>query len=229
MIVQTWVDVLQQSFYALLQGVIGFIPNLLFAIVIFVIGWFIGSILGRVVGQAIKAIKVDHALKTAGVEDIVNRAGFALDAGEFVGGLVKWFVIVVFLLASLQVLGLTQVTFFLQQVVLSYVPQVIVAVMVLLVGAVIAEVAQSVVGGAARAAGIASAGFVGAVARWSIWIFAIIVALSQLGIGTQYFQTLFTGLVVALSLAFGLSFGLGGQETAARVLDRMRDQMKHTR
>lgn len=229
MIVQTWVDVLQQSFYALLQGVIGFIPNLLFAIIIFVVGWFIGSILGRVIAQAIKAIKVDHALKTAGVEDIVNRAGFSLDAGEFVGGLVKWFVIVVFLLASLQVLGLTQVTFFLQQVVLSYVPQVIVAVMILLVGAVIAELAQSVVGGAARAAGIASAGFAGAVARWSIWIFAIIVALSQLGIGTQYFQTLFTGLVVALSLAFGLSFGLGGQESAARFLDKMREQIKHTR
>ena len=141
----------------------------------------------------------------------------------------KWFVIIVFLLSSLQVLGLTQVTFFLQQVVLSYVPQVIVAVLILLVGAVIAEVAQSVVGGAARAAGIASAGFAGAVARWSIWIFAIIVALSQLGIGTQYFQTLFTGLVVALSLAFGLSFGLGGQESAARFLDKMREQIKHTR
>ena len=229
MIVQTWVDVLQQSFYMLLQGVIGFIPNLLFAVIIFVVGWFIGSILGRVIAQAIKAIKVDHALKTAGVEDIVNRAGFSLDAGEFLGGLVKWFVIIVFLMASLQVLGLTQVTFFLQQVVLSYVPQVIVAVMILLVGAVIAELAQSVVGGAGRAAGTASAGLVAAGARWSIWIFAIIVALSQLGIGTQYFQTLFTGLVVALSLAFGLSFGLGGQESAARFLDKMREQIKHTR
>ena len=229
MIVQTWVDVLQQSFYGLLQGLVGFIPNVLFAIIIFVVGWFIGSILGRVIAQAIKAIKVDHALKTAGVEDIVNRAGFSLDSGEFLGGLVKWFVIVVFLLASLQVLGLTQVTFFLQQVVLSYVPQVIVAVLILLVAAVIAEVAQNVVGGAARAAGIASAGFAGAVARWSIWIFAIIVALSQLGIGTQYFQTLFTGLVVALSLAFGLAFGLGGQESASRFLDKMREQIKHSR
>jgi len=72
MIVQTWVDVLQQSFYLLLQGVIGFIPNLLFAIIIFVVGWFIGSILGRVIAQAVRAIKVDHALKTAGVEDVVN-------------------------------------------------------------------------------------------------------------------------------------------------------------
>jgi hypothetical protein len=227
MIVQTWVDVLQQSFYSLLEGVVGFIPNVLFAVIIFVIGWFIGSILGRVIAQAVKAIKVDHALKTAGVEDVVNRAGFSLDSGEFLGGLVKWFIIVVFLLTSLQVLGLTQVTFFLQQIVISYVPQVIVAVLILLVAAVIAEVAQSVVTGAARAAGIASAGFAGTVARWSIWIFAIVVALSQLGIGTQYFQTLFTGLVVALSLAFGLAFGLGGQESASRFLDRAREQMKH--
>ncbi|MBC7836700.1 hypothetical protein H7X87_02895 [Acetobacteraceae bacterium] len=227
MIVQTWVDVLRSSFADLLASTVSFIPNLLFAIIIFVIGWFIGSLLGRVVAQAIRAIKVDHALRSAGVEDVVRRAGYALDSGAFLGALVKWFVIIVFLMAALQVLGLTAVTLFLNQIVVSFLPAVIVAVLILLVAAVIAEVAQGIVVGSARAAGIRSAGFAGAVTKWAIWGFAIIVALSQLGIATQYFQTLFMGIVVALSLAFGLSFGLGGQEAAARYIEKMRDQISH--
>jgi hypothetical protein len=227
MVIQTWVQVLQQSFYNLLWGVVSFIPNFVFAVIIFLIGWFVGVLLGRVVDEAIKAIRVDHALRAAGLEDVMHRAGYKLNSGAFVGALVKWFVIIVFLMASLQLLGLAQVTYFLQQIVLSFLPQVIVAVLVLLVAAVVAEVAQGVVAGAARAAGIRSAGFAGTMAKWAIWGFAIIVALSQIGIATAYFQTLFTGLVVALSLAFGLAFGLGGQEAAARFIEKTRDGMSN--
>ena len=225
MYVSNWVMVLQQSFNNLLWGVVNFIPNLLFAVIIFVIGWFIGSLLGRVVGEAVKAIRVDHALRSAGVEEVVNRSGYSLNSGAFLGALVKWFVIIVFLLASLQALGLTQVTLFLQLGLLPFLARVIVAVLIIIVAAVVAQVAQGVVAGAARAAGVTSAGFAGTVARWAIWIFAILAALDQLGV-TPFLQTLFTGVVVALSLAFGLAFGLGGQEAAARFIDRQRESMK---
>ncbi len=226
MILQQWADVLQQSFNGLLSGLVAFLPNLVFAIIIFIIGWFIGTLLGRVVMEAIRAIRVDHALKTAGLDEVVNRAGYTLNSGAFLGELVKWFVIIVFLLASLQALGLTQVTLFLQLGLLPFLGKVIVAVLVILVAAVVAEVAQSVVAGAARAAGVRSAGVAGTIARYAIWVFAVLVALETLGVG-PYFQTLFTGAVVALSLAFGLAFGLGGQEAAARYIDRTRDSMKH--
>jgi hypothetical protein len=226
MIVQSWVEVFQSSFANLLASTISFLPSLILAIIIFVVGWFVGALLGRVVAQAIRAIKVDQALRSAGVGDIVSRAGYSLDSGAFVGALVKWFIVIVFLMWALQVLALTPVTLFLQQVVVSFLPQVIVAVLIILIGAVIAEVVQNVVTGAARAAGIRSAGFAGTLARWSIWVFAIAVALSQLGIGAQYFQTLFMGIVVALALAFGLSFGLGGQEAAARFIEKTREQIK---
>lgn len=228
MYLQTWASVLQQSFSDLLQSSIAFIPNLIVAVVVFLVGWFLGSVIGRVIAQAVRIAKVDHALKSAGVEEIVKRAGYTLDSGAFLGGLVKWFIIIVFFMFSLQVLNLTAVTLFLNQIVLSFLPAVIVAVLILLVAAVIAEVAQGVVVGAARAAGIRSAGFAGTVTRWAIWGFAIIIALSQVGIGSQYFQTLFLGIVVALSLAFGLAFGLGGQESASRFLEKTREQMnKH--
>jgi len=225
MFIQNSVQVLQQSFYNLLWGVSNFIPNLLFAIIIFLIGWFIGSLLGRVVAEAIKALQVDQGLRMAGFGDVMHRAGYQLNTGAFIGALVKWFVIIVFLMAALQMLGLSIVTYFLQQIIVQFLPQVIVAVFILLVAAIVAEVAQGVVAGAARAAGIRSAGFAGTAAKWAIWSFAVIAALSQLGIATAYFQTLFTGLVVALSLAFGLAFGLGGQEAAARFIEKTRDQI----
>ena len=216
-----------QSFYNLLWGVAAFIPNFLAAVIIFIVGWIVGAFLGRIVAEAIRALQLDHLLKMGGVDEVMHRAGYSLNSGKFIGALVKWFVILVFLMAALQIIGLSIVTFFLQQIVLQFLPQVIVAVFILLVAAVVAEVAQGVVAGSARAAGIRSAGFAGTVAKWAIWVFAIIAALSQIGIATAYFQTLFTGLVVALSLAFGLAFGLGGQDAAARFIEKTREGMNN--
>jgi hypothetical protein len=220
---------MQQSFQSLLYGLVTFLPMLVFAIVVFVIGWVIGIIVGRFVSQVVHSLKIDAALRNAGVEDAVRNAGYKLDSGAFVGGLFRWFIIIVFLLASLEILGLTQVTLFLDQIVLFYLPQVIVAVLILLAGAVIGQVVQNVVSGSARAAGLVSAGFVGAMARWAIWFIAILAALTQLGIAAGILQTLFMGVVVALALAFGLAFGLGGQHAAARFLDRMSEEMQSRR
>jgi hypothetical protein len=97
--------------------------------------------------------------------------------------------------------------------------------LILLVAVVIAEAMRKLVVGSAKAANIKSAGFLGAVTKWAIWIFAILAALLQLGIAVTFLQTLFTGVVVALSLAFGLSFGLGGQTAAARYIEHLRGEM----
>lgn len=225
MLLNTWLEVLQQSFQNLLSGVVSFIPNLVVAVVIFVIGWLIGSILARVVEQIIKAIRVDNALRSAGLEDVLSRAGITLNSGGFLGALVKWFVIVVFLVAALEVLGLSQVNAFLQQVVLLYLPQVIVAVLILLVAAVVADVMRRVVISSAKAAGMMSAHFLGVVTQWAIWVFAALTALGQLGVASPFVQTLFTGIVVAVSLAFGLAFGLGGQDAAGRFLEKLRQEI----
>lgn len=226
MIVQTWIEVLQASFQSLVAGLIQFIPNLVLAIIIFVLGWFVGSIIGRVIAQLIKAVQIDQALKSAGIDEVIERAGFRLDSGKFIGGLVKWFVIVLFLVASLQILGLTQVNLFIQQVVLLYLPQVIVAALIIVVGAVVADTSARIISGAVQAAGMSSAGLAGTIARYAIWVFAILAALGQLGVATPFVQTLFTGIVVALSLAFGLAFGLGGQDAAGRFVERVRNEIK---
>ena len=225
MLVQTWTEVFTQSVQDIGAGLIQFIPDLFVALVIFVLGWIVGAVLGRIVSQIIKSIKVDNALRGAGLEEVFNRAGFNLDSGRFLGGLVKWFIIVIFLVASLEVLGLSQVTIFLQTVVLLYLPNVIVAVLILLVAAVIADVMQNVVVGSAKAANFGSAHFLGSVTRWSIWIFAILAALNQLGVASAFVQTIFTGVIVALSLALGLAFGLGGQDAAARYIEKVKTEV----
>lgn len=222
--IYTWSDVLSLSFKNLWLGVSQFIPNLFAAIVIVLVGWGIGVLFGRVVSQIVKSIKIDEALRRAGVEDFLNKGGLNLNSGAFLGGLVRWFVILVFLIAALDVLKLSQVTTFLRDI-LNYLPQVIVAVLILVVAAVVSDVMKRIVMSSAMTTGIASAGFLATITKWAIWIFAILVALSQLGIAVGFIQTIFTGLVVALSLGLGLSFGLGGQEAASKVIDRISKEM----
>lgn len=219
-------EVLVTSFQDIWNGVVNFLPNLIIAIVLLLIGWLVGALLGRAVDQIIRALKVDQALKNAGVDKAMEKTGYRLNSGAFLGGLVKWFVIVVFLVAALDVVGLTQVNEFLRQVVLLYLPQVIVAVVILIVAAIVADFMEGLVVGSAKAAGASSANFLGTVTKWAIWIFAIMAALFQLGIATTFLQTLFTGIVVAIALALGLSFGLGGKDAAARYIEYLRNRME---
>lgn len=221
----TWRDVLTLSLQNLWVGVVNFIPSLVIAIIIVIIGWLIGALFGRAIWQVFRSLKVDEALRRAGFEGFLRRGGIKLDSGAFVGGLVKWFVIVVFLVAAFDILGLTQVNVFLQEVVLVYLPRVIVAALVLLVAGVIGDVVQKMVIAAAKTAEVSTAHFAGAIAKWAIWIFAILVALAQLQIAPQFATTLFTGVVIAISLAIGLAFGLGGQEAAGRFVERLRGEM----
>jgi len=220
MAISTWSEVLSLSFKNLWLGVVGFVPNLVVAIVIILLGWGIGVLFGRVVSQIIKAIKIDEALRRAGVENFLNKGGLNLNSGNFLGGLVRWFIILVFLVGAFDVLHLSQVTLFLKDI-LNYLPQVIVAVLILIAAGMVADAMKKVVLSSAMTAEISSAGFLATATKWTIWVFAILVALSQLGIAAGFVQTIFTGLVVALSLGLGLAFGLGGQEAAGRVIERL--------
>lgn len=227
MIINTWGNVLNNSFQSLWAGIIMFIPSLIVAIVILLIGWAIGILIEKGVERFFKMMKFDEALKKAGFEILVKRAGMNLNSGRFLGSLIKYFIVVVFLIASFDVLGLNQVTAFLQQVVLGFLPQLIIAVLILLVGVVVGDVMNRVVVASTRTAGITSANFLGTVTRWGIWVFTILIALSQMGVAGAFIQTLFTGFVVAVSLAIGLAFGLGGQEPAKRTIERIQSEISH--
>ena len=227
MLIQTWTDVFTRALQDIGTEIISYTPKLFVALVIFILGWVFGVILGRIVSQIVKTVKVDNALREAGFEDIFSKAGFSLDSGKFLGGLVKWFIIVIFLVPTLEVLQLNQVNQFLRDDVLTYLPNVIAAVLILLIAALIAEVMQRIVTGSAKAADLTSARFLGSVTRWAIWLFAILAALGQLNVAGAFVETLFTGIVIAVSLALGLAFGLGGQEAAARYIEHLRKDIPH--
>lgn len=217
---------LSDAFSSLLVGVIAFLPKLIVAIVIIILGWLIGAALSKVISQIFRALRVDSALEAAGARQLVNKAGFGLNSGRFVGELVKWFIVLVSLIAVLSILGLSEVTFFLQGIVIGYLPQVIVAVLILVVAIVLADVARRVVVASAKAAGLRKAGLLGSVTKWAIWIFAILAALFQLNIAATFIQTLFTGVVVAFSVALGLAFGLGGRDAAKETIEDIRSEIK---
>ena len=219
--VPNWTDVLTASLQNVWLGVANFIPTFLAAVVIAIIGWIVGAIFYKLVSELVKLARVDTALQAAGVDRFVEKAGMKLNSAVFLGKLVEWFFIVVFLVAAFNVLGLTQVTAFLSDVVLGYLPQVIVAVLIILAAAIVAEAVQKLVSGTAKAASISSASFAGKIAKWAIWIFAILAAVMQLGIAVSFINTLFTGIIVAISLALGLSFGLGGKEAAQKYIEKV--------
>lgn len=225
MLVQSWTVAIQQSFQEVWNNFVVFLPNIILAVIIFAIGWVLGAILGRIVAQVVDALRVDRALESAGLNTLLERGGLEFSASGLLGGLVKWFVVVVSLLAVVDVLGLNQVGIFLENVVLYYLPQVVVAVLILLIAAVLADFVQKLVANSARAGGLSSAGLLGGIAKWAIWVFAFLVALSHLGVAAVFMQTLFAGVVVALALGLGLAFGLGGQEEAARYLKKMREEV----
>lgn len=225
MLITSWGTIFTIALQNLWYGFAMFVPKLLIAVILFFIGWYIATIIGRAFAQVISALKIDHLFRSAGIEKVLERAGTQLSVGGFIGAVVKWFIIVVFLMTSLQIVGLTQVNEFLRDVVISFVPQVLIAALVLILGSVLAEAAHRLLAGSAKAANVKSANMIGTIAFYAIWVFALIIALSQLGIAPSFMQILFTGIVFMLALAGGLSFGLGGKESAARALDRLSNRM----
>lgn len=222
MYIQNWGEVFTQSLQNVWLGVASFVPNLIIALILLAIGWILAVLIEKLVEHLFKALKVDGALKSAGLEEIVKRAGHNLNSGLFVGSLVKWFIIVVFLMSSFDVLGLSQFAIFLGQVV-SYLPQVIVAVLVLMVAMVVGHVMERIVIASSKATNVRSAEMLGHITRWTIWIFAILTALFNLGIAPSLIETLVTGILAGGALAIGLAFGLGGKDYAKSVIE---DTMK---
>lgn len=226
MMFQSWGGVLETSFQGLWSGILLLIPNLIVALIILALGWMIGALVGKSITKFLDTVRFDEALRKTGFETVVQRAGLELKASHFIGWLLKTSIIIIFLVASFDVLGLVQVTQFLSQVVLGYLPQLVVAVLILLVGVVLGDALEKVVVASSRTAGLTSSAILGKVSKWAILIFSILVALSQMGIAGAFIQTLFTGLVVAVSLALGLAFGLGGQEAAADAIRKVREEIK---
>jgi hypothetical protein len=170
--------------------------------------------------MGVDALKLDRAFKNTGVDEALGRAGWKLHIGAIIGWLVKWFIVLAFLKASLDLVGLVGVSGFLSAI-WYYIPQVFIAVLVLVAGTILADFVRKLIAGSAAVANIRSAKMIGSIAYYAIWILALVTALDKLGIFGYFGQILFTGLVVMIALALGLAFGLGGKEVAGKWLARV--------
>jgi hypothetical protein len=203
--------------------------NVVLAILIFSIGWMVARFIGKIIGKIVGALKLDNVFRGVGLDKILDRANIKLNVGGFVDGLIKWFIIIMFFMMSLQVLGLDAVSEFVQTVLVGYFPRVIIAVLILLVSIIFGEFVDKLVVAISSSAHLKSAKALGALAKWAIVIFAVLAVLVQLNIAPNLIQILFIGMISALSLAFGLAFGLGGRDHASRAISDVWEKVSRTK
>lgn len=228
MVIESWLNVLRASLQNLWLTVANFLPSLIGALIIFVVGLIVAAVLERIVERLVYYLKIDTLLRKLGLEQVMNRANMKLDAGHFLGKLVYWFFTVAFLLAASDILGFFTLSNFLRDV-LTYVPNVLVAVLILLAALVLANFLRGLVRASVMSANMHHAKGLGSVAWWVVVIFGFLTALVQLGVAVSIINTLITGLIAMMALAGGLAFGLGGKEYASEMLKAVKDEIEHKR
>ncbi|MBE7369825.1 mechanosensitive ion channel family protein [Ramlibacter pallidus] len=215
--VTEWSDAMFTSLAAALALFFSAIPKIIGFVLIIVAGWFIASLIERGLAAVLRSIRFNDLAERAGLSDFIRKMGMNTDAAGMIGLVVKWFVRLIALVVAFDALGLPAVSEVLRQLLL-WLPNVVVALVVLVIGGLAARALSNVVRGAASEAGLTNANFLAKAATVVVWAFAIVVAVNQLGIATELVNTLFMAIVGALALGLGLAFGLGGRETAAEIL-----------
>jgi small-conductance mechanosensitive channel len=206
---------LNQAFGAVAR----FLPNLIAGIIIILIGIILASIVKRIILELFRAIKVEDFLHKYGVPD---RRDFSWS--NLIAEVIRWFIIIIFLLPAADVWGLRQISTLLTEILL-YIPNVFIAAIIVLVGLVLSRLAYDLVYASTSDLMGDSANIIAAVVRWAIIVFVTLAALTQLGVAADLIRILFTGLVAMIALAGGLAFGLGGQDTARSLLDSIRNNI----
>ncbi len=222
MFIQDWTSVVAASLQNLWIGFISAIASIVGALIVFIIGLIVASLLGTLVEKIIDLIQLDKLLNNLGLGEYFGRAGFSLKSGKFFKKLVYWFLVVVFLLAASDILGFYSLSSFLNSVLL-YVPNVLVAVLIMMAAFVIAHFLRNLVIASVKASKLHGAGFLGSLTWWAIVVFGFLAALSQLGIAVAIVNALVTGFIAMLAIAFGLAFGLGGKGYAEHLVGKLRE------
>jgi Conserved TM helix len=215
--VTDWGVAVMTSLTAALALLLSAIPKVIGFVVILVIGWLIASALAKLVSSLLRAVKFNDLAQRAGLSGFVQKMGLQTDAAGFVATIAKWFVRMIVLVSAFDALGLPAVSQVLQQLLL-WLPNLVVAIIALVIGGLAANALGKLVQGATAEAGLANPELLASIARIAVWAFAIVIAVNQIGIATTLINTLFMAVVGAVALALGLAFGLGGRETAAQIV-----------
>lgn len=224
--VYSWLDLTTAALKGLWVGFLNFVPSLLGAIVVFLVGLFVANNIALLVEKIIDLLKVDKILEKTSLKAFCQKAGIRLDAGYFVGQIVKWLLILAFLIPTANILKLTAVADFLSNQIIGILPAVLGAVLIMLLAILFSDFAYKSIVASAKGSGIQSAKLLGSVAKWAIIIFAVITVLPLLHVPTNVIDIVLIGVVAMISLAGGLAFGLGGREMASELLSKFKNEVQ---
>jgi hypothetical protein len=215
--INSWGAALMTSLATALSLFLGAIPRIIGFLIILVIGWIIAGLIGTAVAAILRAIKFNVLAQRAGVQGFVHNMGLRTDPSGLLADIVKWFVRLIVLVVAFDALGLPAVSSIFQQFLL-WIPNLVVAVVVLVIAGLAANALGDLVRGSTAQAGFSNPDLLATITRVAVWAFGIVVAVNQIGIAQTLVNTLFMGFVGALALAAGLAFGLGGRETAGQIV-----------
>jgi hypothetical protein len=194
------------------------IPRVLGFLVILIIGWLIAGLLAAAVAALLRAVRFNDLAQRSGLAGFVHSMGVRKDTAGVLADIVKWFIRLIVLVVAFDALGLPAVSSILQQFLL-WIPNLIVAVVILVIAGLAANALGDLVRGSTAQAGFSNPDLLATITRVAVWGFGIVVAVNQIGIAQTLVNTLFMGLIGALALALGLAFGLGGRDTAREIVD----------
>src|SRR3989344_9512174 len=214
-------NTLVNSLNANIQAIVSFVPRFLAGLLILLIGIVIASIVKQLILSASKSLKIDSYLKRYGVPELRENYTWSNILAE----IARWFVIIIFLIPTSDVWGLPRIGTILNELLL-YLPNVFVAVIIALVGFVLARLAHDVILASVKGITKESSEGIATATQWVINIFVILAVLNQLGVASDLIRILVTGIVAMIALAGGIAFGLGGQENAKDILDGIKKRLK---
>ncbi len=215
--ISDWGTALMSSLTAAMAMLFSALPKILGFLIIILAGWLIASLAERAVAAILRTIHFNDLAERSGLADFVRKMGADTDSSGMIGAITKWFIRLIALVVAFDALGLPAVSDVLRQLLL-WLPNVVVALVVLVIGGLASRALSNLVRGAAAEGGLGNPDMLAKVASTLVWAFAIVVAVNQIGIATELVNTLFMAFVGAIALAVGLSFGLGGRETASEIV-----------
>lgn len=213
-----WGAAVMTSLTAALSLFLAAIPRIVGFVVILIVGWLISGALAAGVAALLRAVRFNDLAQRSGLSGFVQNMGIRKDTAGVLADIVKWFVRLIVLVVAFDALGLPAVSQVLQQFLL-WIPNLVVAVVILVIAGLAANALGDLIRGATAQAGFSNPDLLSTIARVAVWSFGIVVAVNQIGVAQTLVNTLFMGFVGALALAAGLAFGLGGRDTAGQIVD----------
>lgn len=220
-----WYDVMGRVFETFWESFMLFLPSLVAALFVFILGWFVALATGKVVAGILYRLKFNDFFEGDKWKSAMEKAEIRINPSEFLGNVVKWVIFIVVIWMTVGILGLDQFSQFMTEVV-GYLPNVIVATLIFVVAVMIGEFFSKMVIAATERSEIPYARTIGALTKIAIWVFAGFAILVQLGIATELLLAAFYGIIGFFVLAGGLSFGLGGKDAASKLIERVKKSIK---